>query len=87
MRRSRQDSIRDLLRIHSDGLSQKQISKILGIPLSKVCLVVKAMPDVYVDRWQQLIGGQFQKIFVAQQIPEDCPHPIDAYLKDWHGEI
>ena len=47
MRISRQDSIRDLLRIHSDGLSQKQISKILGIALSKICLVVKAMPDVY----------------------------------------
>ena len=85
MRTSRQDSIRDLLRIQSDGLSQKQISKILDIPLSKVCLVIKAMPDVYIDRWQKLPGGQFQKIFVAVKVPEDCPHPLDASLQDWHG--
>ena len=85
MRATTQKRIRELLRANPDGLSQKEISKILGISIAKVCRSLPSIPDVYVDRWQQLIGGQFQKIFVAQQIPEDCPHPIDAYLKDWHG--
>lgn len=85
MKATRQKQIRDLLRAHPDGLTKKQISKILEIPISKVCSVIKAIPDVYIGRWEKLPGGQFQKIMMAAFVPEDCPHPIDAYLKDWHG--
>ncbi len=36
-----------------------------------------AMPDVYVDRWRMGKRGQFEKVWVAVPVPDDCPHPRD----------
>ena len=33
--------------------------------------------DVYVDRWRLGKRGQFEKVWVAVHVPEDCPHPKD----------
>ena len=35
------------------------------------------MPDVYVDRWRAGKRGQFEKVWMAVHVPEDCPHPRD----------
>jgi hypothetical protein len=35
------------------------------------------MPDVYVDRWRLGKRGQFEKVWVAVPVPDDCPHPKD----------
>lgn len=73
----RQKKIRTLLRSHPNGLSPAEIAEHIGVHISNVRTALKGMPDVYVDRWRMAGRGQFEKIWVAVQVPEDCPHPKD----------
>jgi predicted transcriptional regulator len=71
----RQKKIRTLLRSKPSGLTPIEIAEITGIHPSNVRTSLRAMPDVYVDRWRMGKRGQFEKVWVAVPVPDDCPHP------------
>ena len=73
----RQRRVRGLLRDHPDGLSAHQIAEVTGIHVSNVRTALRAMPDVYVDRWEPGKRGQFVKVWCAVYVPPPCPHPRD----------
>lgn len=75
MRPTRQQAIRECLKIHGNGLTRQELSEILRIHPSNVKTAIEAMPDVYVDRWILGGGGQYKKIYCVVPVPEDCPHP------------
>jgi hypothetical protein len=52
-----------------------EIAETLGVHPSNVRMSLKAMPDVYVDRWRLGKRGQYEKVWVAVPVPDDCPHP------------
>ena len=73
----RQQRVRALLREHPGGMTPMEIAQITGLHVANVRTSLRAMPDVYVDRWRAGKRGQFEKIWVAVPVPEDCPHPKD----------
>jgi predicted transcriptional regulator len=73
----RQKRIRALLRSKPSGMTPIEIAEITGFHVSNVRTSLRAMPDVYVDRWRPGKRGQFEKVWVAVHVPEDCPHPRD----------
>lgn len=73
----RQKRIRTLLRSRPSGMTPAEIAEITGVHVSNVRTALRAMPDVYVDRWRIGKRGQFEKVWVAVPVPEDCPHPKD----------
>ena len=77
MKPTRQRAIRELLKKHPDGLTRQQISDILSVGVANVRTAIKAMPDVYVDRWQMGKRKSYQKVYCVVHVPEDCPHPKD----------
>lgn len=85
MRPVRQQRIRNLLRQHPDGLSPLKIAEITGMHVSNVRTALRAMPDAYVDRWIPAKRGQYEKVWVAVHVPEDCPHPRDKKFKGGRG--
>jgi predicted transcriptional regulator len=79
----RQKKIRALLRTKPYGLTPLEISAATGLHPANVRTTLRAMPDVYVDRWRMGKRGQFTKVWVAVPVPEDCPHPKDR--TKWGG--
>jgi hypothetical protein len=73
----RQQKVRALLRSRPEGMTPIELSELLGIHVANVRTSLRAMPDVYVDRWRPGKRGQFEKVWVAVPVPEDCPHPKD----------
>ena len=73
----RQKKIRTLLRAHPNGMTPPEIAAATGVHVANVRTALRAMPDVYVDRWRMGKRGQFTKVWVAVPVPEDCPHPKD----------
>ena len=73
----RQKRIRTLLREHPGGMTPLEIAAETGIHVANIRTSLRAMPDVYVDRWRMGKRGQFEKVWVAVHVPEDCPHPKD----------
>jgi len=73
----RQKRIRTLLRSRPSGMTPAEIAEITGVHVSNVRTALRAMPDVYVDRWRVGKRGQFEKVWVAVPVPDDCPHPKD----------
>jgi hypothetical protein len=73
----RQKRIRTLLRANPNGLTPHEIAEEIGAHVANVRTSLKAMPDVYVDRWRMGQRGQLQKVWVAVAVPDDCPHPKD----------
>ena len=73
----RQQRVRKLLRTRPEGMTPKEIAEITGMHVANVRTSLRAMPDVYVDRWRAAKRGQFEKVWVAVEVPEDCPHPRD----------
>jgi predicted transcriptional regulator len=82
---TRQQAIRRLLRQRPDGMTRTQLSEALGIHVANVSTALKAMPDVYVDRWAKAVRG-FEKVWCAVYVPEDCPHPKDKVFKGGRGK-
>ena len=82
----RQQRVRKLLREHPDGLSANQITEITKMHISNTRVALRAMPDVYVDRWQPGKKNQFEKVWCAVYVPEDCPHPRDKIYKGGKGK-
>ena len=73
----RQKRIRTLLRARPGGMTPKEIAAELDLHPANVRTSLRAMPDVYVDRWRLGKRGQFEKVWAAAHVPEDCPHPKD----------
>lgn len=73
----RQKKIRELLRSRPNGLSSQEIGAALSIDAANVRKSLQTMPDMYVDRWRMGGRGQYEKVWVAVSVPEDCPHPKD----------
>ena len=73
----RQQRIRDLLRKHPDGMTARQLEPYFNFKPSDIRRCLKVMPDVYVDRWVKGKRGQYEKVWVAVRVPENCPHPKD----------
>lgn len=73
----RQKRIRTLLRSKPKGLTPNEISEVTGLHVANVRTALRAMPDVYVDRWRIGKRGQFEKVWAAVYVPDDCPHPKD----------
>jgi hypothetical protein len=73
----RQKKIRGMLRSRPNGMTPNEIAEATGLHVANVRTAVKAMPDVYIDRWRLGRRGQFEKVLMAVPVPEDCPHPKD----------
>jgi hypothetical protein len=73
----RQKMIRALLRSRPQGMSPKEIAQEVSVHVSNVRASLRAMPDVYIDRWRAAKRGQFEMVWVAVKVPENCPHPRD----------
>jgi hypothetical protein len=78
MRKSNHHELRALLRANPDGLTVKQICDITKKQDSVTRRALDGMADVYRDRWLDRgphRGGRSIAVFVAVQVPEDCPRP------------
>ena len=73
----RQKRIRALLRTRPHGMTPGEIAEELDLHVANVRTSLRTMPDVYVDRWRMGKRGQFEKVWAAAYVPEDCPHPKD----------
>lgn len=73
----RQKLIRSVLRKYPEGLTANQLERLTNVRASDVRRCLTAMPDVYVDRWVPGARGQFEKVWIAVYVPENCPHPRD----------
>lgn len=73
----RQKRIRTLLRSRPSGMTPKEIAEATGLNVANVRTSLRTMPDVYVDRWRMGQRGQYEKVWVAVPVPDDCPHPKD----------
>jgi hypothetical protein len=86
MKPTRQQAIRELLLKNAYGLTRQEISDTLGFHVANVSKAIKGMPDVFVDRWSMGQRGQYQKIFCAVYVPDDCPHPKDKIYSGGRGK-
>jgi hypothetical protein len=68
-------SIRGTLREIPDGMTLEELSELLNRPKSNVRKVLKAMPDVYIDRWEVAPRGQYKAVWCVVIPPTDCPRP------------
>lgn len=75
MRKSRHQLIRETLLAHEDGLTKSQICTITNISRNSIKKSLDAMPDVYIDRWVIPAKKAATPIYVAVDVPEDCPKP------------
>jgi len=73
----RQHRIRALLRSKPEGMTPNEIAAAIELHVANVRTALRCMPDVYVDRWRLGKRGQYEKVWIAVQVPEDCPHPRD----------
>lgn len=67
--------IRQLLRDHPDGLDIKTITERVDRLESTVRMLLKNMPDTYIDRWEGPRRGQYVAIWCVVVPPDNCPHP------------
>jgi len=77
MKPVRQKKIRTILRTRPSGMTPNDIAEVSGLHVANVRTALRAMPDVYVDRWRLGKRGQYEKVWVAVHVPDDCPHPKD----------
>jgi hypothetical protein len=69
------NSIRVTLRGIPDGMTLEELSDLLSRPKTNVRKVLKAMPDVYIDRWELAPRGQYKAVWCVVIPPTDCPRP------------
>jgi predicted transcriptional regulator len=75
MRKSRHELIRSILLKHEDGLTKTQICQYANLDQRSIKKSLDAMPDVYIDRWEQPKTRVLTPIYIAVPVPEDCPKP------------
>jgi hypothetical protein len=86
MKPVRQQRVRALLRQYPQGMTAYEIADITKMHIANVRTALRAMPDVYVDRWQPAKRGQYEKVWCAAYVPENCPHPKDKKFKGGMGK-
>ena len=74
MRKSNQEALRSLLRLHEDGLTVTQMSELLGHKPDGIRTSLKCMVDAYIDRWIAY-RKQWTAVWCVIVAPEDCPKP------------
>ena len=82
----RQKKIRTVLRTRPGGMTPKEIAESTGIHVANIRASLRVMPDTYVDRWRLGKRGQFEKVWVAVHVPDDCPHPKDRVKWGVHNK-
>jgi hypothetical protein len=75
LRKSRHQLIRETLLAYEDGLTKSQICNITNISHSSIKKSLDAMPDVYIDRWVIPAKKAVTPVYVAVDVPKDCPKP------------
>ena len=79
--KSTHETIRKTLRDHADGLTASEIEDKTGINADTIRKALKNMPDCYIDRWTASSQGNLGAIWIAVNVPEDCPMPSKSKVK------
>jgi hypothetical protein len=74
MKKSNQQALRELLRLHTDGLTVLELSNMAGTRTDATLASLKCMPDAYIDRWKPA-RGQDAGVWCVVIPPENCPKP------------
>ena len=74
MRKSNHAQIRELLRLHTDGLTVLELSEMMGTRTDATLASLKCMPDAYIDRWKPA-RGKDAGVWCVVVPPENCPKP------------
>lgn len=86
-RNDRKEIIRTFLRTQSDGATTREIARGTQHLMNNgsrwygaiVEQTLRGMDDVYLDRWElQNERRGYEPVWVAVEIPEDCPHPLEG---------
>lgn len=75
MSRSITSELRAKLRGFEDGLTAQNLADMTGIDADNIRRALKAMPDVYIDRYLPPTRGRYPAVWCAVQVPEHCPYP------------
>ena len=78
--KSTHETIRKTLRDHADGLTVSEIEDKTGINADTIRKALKNMPDCYIDRWTASSQGNLGAIWIAVDVPENCPKPEQKLL-------
>lgn len=72
-----QPEIRTTLKAAADGLTVATLSRAIAKRPCNVLKALRAMPDVYVDRWAPAKAGPhaYAAVYMLAEIPEDAPYP------------
>lgn len=69
--------IREHLRKMPNGATVPEIARSLGLRVESARTALKAMPDVYIERWLLTAGGPPAAVWRAAHVPPHCPPPGD----------
>lgn len=68
--------IRRLLQQYHDGLTTAMLAERLDVPRETMHRSIRAMPDVYIDRWTApKLQAPSEIVWCVVVVPEDCPKP------------
>ena len=73
--KSTHSEIRTILKRHPDGLTASEISDKTSANSDTVRRALQHMPDCYIDRWVTSNQGNLGAVWIAVDIPENCPKP------------
>lgn len=75
------NAVRDLLQLHSDGLTLADIVQKTDGEYTTIYEAVKRMhqKEIYIDRWIKLgkDSKTWKPVYCLIDIPEDCPPPTE----------
>lgn len=74
MKKSNHAQIRELLRVHHDGLTVLELSNMTSKRTDATLASLKCMPDAYIDRWKPA-RGKDAGVWCVVVPPENCPKP------------
>lgn len=72
--------IRAMLHKHPDGLTVSEIGDETDLSTDVVRRALQHMPDCYIDRWTASSQGNLGAIWIAVEVPENCPKPEQKLL-------
>lgn len=75
MRTATEKQVRDLLRANPDGLTIKEIVRVVNRNDDNMRKVLSNMPDVYIDRWVERPRSALAAVWCVVVPPENCPKP------------
>jgi hypothetical protein len=72
--KSRHHAIRELLLASEDGLTVNQIADHFGATYKTICITLKTVYGVYIDRWTGPTRGQYAAVYACVETPQNAPH-------------